>query len=1104
MHREISHTDPNSQQDSPLSLYLLTGLLGLLLAADLWPILARWLAPWGLALPSWPNEIGGYRLALVAAVIGGARILYGSLDSLLAGRVGADLALAIACVAAILLREPLVAAEVVFIGMLGECLESITFARTRRALSGLLTLRPRRCWRLRDGQEERVLTSELQVGDRVVVKPGGRLPADGVVLDGRSALDVSALTGESLPQDKGPGDEVLAGSLNQFGALTIEARRVGEHTLAGQVIELTVRALKDKAPLERTADRLARYFLPAVLILATVTFLGGMVIYGTGWFRPADGVRLGFWEAARLSLYPALSVLVVACPCALILATPAAVIAALGRLAGTGILIRGGAALERLATITAFAFDKTGTLTEGRLQLGEIIPIANVSADQLLQIAASAEQFSEHPLAGLIVDEARRRALPLEPFTDFKAHPGSGVTGQTAAGSVLVGNRRLLQEQNISLSAEIEAVLERLDAAGQTALLVVRDGSVLGSISASDRVRPEAPGVLGELCRLGIGRLAMLTGDRAAVARTVAAQLETEEMACRLEVHAELLPQEKAALVAGWQQQERVAMVGDGINDAPALALAQVGLAIAGSGGSGGDLAAETGDIVFMGDPLRSLPLLVRLARETVRIIRQNILIFAFGVNAVGIVLTAWLWPVLLPAAWYEQGPVAAVIYHQLGSLLVLLNSMRLLWFEKPSTSAAYKGLRERLGRVNNFLERWLNVDEWLHWLSHHWRAALAVVVVLLLAGYAVSGIAVVSADEVGIVQRFGRPLPEDLTPGLHFCWPWPVETVRVVKPARIQVVEIGFRTVEGSKALPAARAWSSSHGNDGIRRVPDEAVMITGDGNLIEVQGSVRFRIADPRVWLFEVREPQEVLRSAAESVLRETVAGRTFADLLTSGRERFQQEALARLEGRCREYGKHGLGIRLDGLLLHDLHPPQEVVGSYHAVTQAMEQRDRRVNVAQANALSQERQQQARSLETVRQAEAERTLTTQMAKARMEAFLARYRARSTLAPEQEWSLLQPALEGWLAGQAPEAVGRQYLQRRGEAIARQEALTDFRLYWEQLSAALTGRDKVIIDADQVPGRRHLWMLPFEPPNMPLPAPRPGERSKLALPDREP
>ncbi|MCS7045573.1 MAG: HAD-IC family P-type ATPase, partial [Gemmataceae bacterium] len=280
MHREISHGDSAFAQESPLGLYLLTGLLAVLMGLDLLPKFVGWLG--SDALANWPQELYGYRLALVAAVLGGARVLYTSLQALLDGKLGADLALAIACLAAILLREELVAAEVVFIGLVGECLEALTYERAQRAIRKIVEVFPYRCWLLRDGQEVRVLTSEVRVGDWVVVKPGGKIPVDGVVVDGRSAIDLSALTGESLPLEKGPGDEVLAGGINRFGALTIEARKVGEQTVAGRVIELTARALRDKAGLERTADRLARYFLPVVLGLAVVTFAVCLVLYSGG------------------------------------------------------------------------------------------------------------------------------------------------------------------------------------------------------------------------------------------------------------------------------------------------------------------------------------------------------------------------------------------------------------------------------------------------------------------------------------------------------------------------------------------------------------------------------------------------------------------------------------------------------------------------------------------------------------------------------------------------------------------------------------------------------------------------------------------------------
>jgi Cu+-exporting ATPase len=1088
MHREISHTNPALAPASNLSLYLLTALIGLLIGIDLWPTVAGWFP--NLGLPTWPNEYAGYRVAHLAAIIGGARILFGAFEGLLEGRVGADLALAIACVAAILIKEPLVAAEIVFIGMAGECLESFTFERTRRAVRGLVEVCPRRCWLLRDGQEVRVLTSELQVGDRVVVKPGGRVPVDGVVVDGRSAIDTSALTGEVLPVEKGPGDEVLAGSLNQFGALTVEARQVAEQTVVGRVIELTARALQDKAPLERNADRLARYFLPAVLGLAALTFLACLVYYKSTLFRPADSA-LELGEAVRRSVFPTLSVLVVACPCALILATPAAVIAALGRLAGTGVLIKGGSALERLAGVTAFAFDKTGTLTEGRLELGDVVGLNGVSADELVRTAATAEQRSEHLLARLILQEAAARQLPLDPVEDFQAFPGAGVAARTGAGALLVGTRRLFEEQGIALPPEAREVLDRLDQTGQTALLVARAGVVLGVLGARDRVRPEAAGVLDELRVLGIRDIAVLTGDRPAAARAVAQGLGITE------VHAELLPGEKAELIARWSRSpapsaspagaapelaeaetrrlaggRKVAMMGDGINDAPALARADVGLAI---GGAGTDVAAEAGDVVFMGAPLQPLPLLVRLSRETVRIIRQNIVIFAFAVNGLGILLTAWLWPILVPEGWEEKGPVAAVIYHQLGSLAVLLNAMRLLWFERSATSPTWARWRGRLQTANQWVENHLDVGEFFHWLSHRWRRVALGVAGLLLVVYGLSGLTRVGPDEVAVLRRLGRPV-EDLGPGLHWCWPWPVDDVVRVKPDRVHNVEVGYRPAPGEEAAPTTLGWSTPHA-DSIRRRPEEAVMITGDGNLVEIQATVRYTVASPRVYLFEVSDPDEVVRAAAESVLRQVVAGKPFLQLLTENRADFQQEVLGLLRERWRKYGPGGLGIRLDEVSLHDLHPPQEVVEAYHKVTGAMQTMDTEKNQARAEAIRIEGDARKEAAEMIAQARADRHEIIKQFQAQRDAARARYLGRLRLSRWEEWQfLLEAILVSALSEKDPAAAGRDYLKRRRlEAIAEQVELTDFRIAWEALADALARRDKVLIDSDQVRGRLLLF-----------------------------
>jgi Cu+-exporting ATPase len=713
------------------------------------------------------------------------------------------------------------------------------------------------------------------------------------------------------------------------------------------------------------------------------------------------------------------------------------------------------------------------------LELAEIVPLEGVSVEELLRDAATAEQHSEHLLARLIVSEAARRGLNPEPIAEFQAYPGIGVTAQFShLETLVVGNKRLLEERGLALPPEAQAVLERLDAAGQTVLFVARQGRVLGVLGARDRLRPEAASVMRELSELGITDIALLTGDRAAAARSVAEALDLSE------VRAELLPQQKADFVASWQQRHKVAMVGDGINDAPALARADVGLTI---GGTGADLAAEAGDVVFMGDPLRPLPLLLRLSRETVRIIRQNILIFAFGVNAVGIVCTAWLWPLLAPPQWYEQSPVAAVVYHQLGSLAVLLNAMRLLWFERASTSPFVQHWHGGLRRINDWLEHRLDVDEGLHWLSHQWKLVLAVFLLLVVFGWGLSGLNAIAADEVAVVRRFGRPMPDNLDPGLHWRWPWPIETVTRLQPGRIHTVEIGFRTLPGSAGAPSAGDWSSLHAKDGIQRVPEEAVMITGDGNLIELQGTVRYTIADARAYLFETAEPDSILRSAAESVLRETVAGETFAKLLTSDRGRFQEYALRRLRSRCREYGADGMGIRLEGLDLHDLHPPRDVVAAYHNVTKAMEKRDQEVNKAEEQVLRDEREERAKGLRMVREAEAERLSAILFAQADVAAFQALSGVRVRLSLMDEWRLFAAAWQQVSEGLSADVVAKEYWQRREEALERQRVLTDFRLYWEALSAALSGREKILIDADKVPGRRNLWLIPFDPLRPPMP-----------------
>ena len=981
--------------DDHRPLYLLTMVMGLLIGGDVLFGTLGW--------ESW-RAPGGIALAMVAAVLGGVRIVYGAIEALAHGRIGADIALAQACLAALVIGQPFVAAEVVFIALVGEVLEAVTFARTERAISRLLDQTPRVARVRRDGVECEIPAAQVKIGDLVIVRPGERIPVDGPVVAGRSTVDQAALTGESVPIDKGPGEPVYTGSLNQFGVLEIEAEKVGHETTFGQVLRLVAEAQRRKAPLERTADRLARYFLPVVEIVAGATLAAG---YWFGW--PDVWLRT-------------VAVLVVACPCALVLATPAAILASMAWLARHGVLIKGGAALERLAECDTFAFDKTGTLTRGRPELAGIVPLAGagISEAELLRLAATAESGGRHPLAVAVAAAAAQRGLTPLAASDVSAQPGAGVSARCRLDdgqehALLVGNRRLLGEHGIGLDADAEAALAALDARGETALFVALDGRVVGLVAARDAVRPEAHDVIHDLKHLKITEIALLTGDRAAAAAAVAKKTHIKTVA------AEQLPADKARWIEEKQAAgRRVAMVGDGINDAPALARAHAGIAL---GGIGADLAAEAGDLVILGEPLSVLPELLKLSRTTVAVIRQNIIGFAFGFNAVAMASAALGW----------LGPVAAAILHQAGSLFVLLNAMRLLAFGDWASFGPIRGVKNLGGAIARLDDR-LDPGRAVEGLLRSWRVVLVLGCLAAVTAYATSGWTAIGPDEVGLLQRQGR-YRGVLGPGLHLCWPPPFDTVTRLAPGRVRSLQIGFRTAGAGLGDADAMRWESAHGRDVVGLAQDESLLLTGDGQLVELSATAQYRLdaARPealRAYAFATADADRALRPLAESAVRNVAARRPLDALLTSKRNEAELAAARLLQDRVSAYGLGLIIVRLD---FQDAHPPLAVVDAYRDVSRAESDRQRRINegrTARAEALAAAR---GGAAAIVNRAEAERVTEVARAAGEADAFEAQRLARAPL----------------------------------------PGLTDQRLYWETIAGALAAKSKIVLDAD--PGRhRHL------------------------------
>ena len=1098
-------------QSAPL--YLLTAVVALLLFAD-------WTISSGITGVG-PSKatVFGFRLALLAAIVGGSRILYHTLDGLLSGRVGADLALTLACLSAIILGEHQTAGLVVLISLIGESIEGYTIDRARWAVRQTFALWPEIAHRNRDGRELDVSLDDLCIGDIVTVRPGERIPVDGQVVSGKSVVDQSPFTGESFPVDKQRGDRVLAGTLNQFGALTVLAESIGTGTALARVAQLVGTAASKKGDMERTADRMAKWFLPVVLAAALATLMGWRIATGS-------------WQSGYL---PALGVLVVACPCPLVLATPCAVMASLAWLARRGVVVKGSAALERLAIVDTFAFDKTGTLTQGALTLGNVVPTTGLSESAILRIAAIAERNSEHPIARILVNAAEKRGLVIPSPSEFEALAGAGVIATISAeeiettdnvssalvsdnsnprlATIVVGNRRALDRGDISFSPSAALLLKEREAAGESPFVVAVDGVVVGVIGVLETIRPESQQVLNELREVGVSRFVLLTGDRPQPADAVVKALGLFEY-----IATEQLPADKAHWIEEARRAgRRLAMVGDGINDAPALAAADVGISL---GTAGGDMAAAAGDMILLGDPLRPLPGLVRLSRALVQNIWQSILLFAFGLNGLGILACSLRW----------LDPIGGAMFHEVASLAVMANAMRLLWFESHSSSLTSRGLNTLLSGAD-----WLVANtspaEWVFWCIKHWKLGTKLVTATLLSLWFLSGIALLTEDEHAIVTRFGR-VETELSSGLHWRWPWPLERLTREKVGLIRSVSVGYREAPevekqstrrnaASKALLGSRdggimgrlntlasrpgtpsppvnlptiEWTSTHEDRGHSTQGDESIMLTADEVPVELMAEVQYRISNLKQFVFAgSRRPDDVMRATAESVLREVAATASLDDLLTERRADLEWQSLAKLRDRIANYD---LGVEIVELQWLDVHPPQSVVPAYRHVADALEDRELLINEAEAYAsrtllsavgerafsrlqrAAQTDQPNPNSLQAVMNWELNDELWTKLLE-----------LDSNGEPWLSGSAAMILLEGQTASIRKEQTARGIAQRFEKLFGEysvQPELTGQFLYWTTMTEVLSKRPLTIVDPKAI-GKQHFWL--GEPvPNMTLPA----------------
>jgi heavy metal translocating P-type ATPase len=592
---------------------------GLFLAASLAIMLTRAACP---VDPAW-----------LTVAICGFPLFYLALTELVLNRtIVTEVLISLAMIASIAIGELFAAGEVAFIMALGAILEEKTVERARKGIKQLVSLTPETGRRMRDGKEEIVPAEQIRQGDILRILPGEAVPVDGEIVAGATSIDQSVITGESLPVDKAIGDEAFCGTINRFGSIDIRVTRIGEDSSLQKLIRLVREAENNKAPMQRIVDKWAAWLVPIALAIAVITY-----------FATSDIVR-------------AVTILVVFCPCALALATPTSIMAAIGQATKHGVIIKSGEALENMGKVDMIAFDKTGTLTHGNLAVSDIASFDEaIPVDELLRLTASAEARSEHPLGKAISAYAHERNIALREVGDFRMLPGKGISADVDGKRLLCGNAAFLAENGVSVGEKEQAVLDDLHKQGKATVIVARENVVVGVAALSDTLRETANTMIRELRKTGTEAV-LLTGDHARTAAYFAGQVGISN------VHAELLPEHKVEQIQIMQKAgHHVCMIGDGVNDAPALKIASVGVAM---GGMGSDIAIEAADIALIGDDIAKIPYLKRLSNATIRLIKTNITL-SMAINFVAVILSVL----------GVLGPISGALVHNAGSVLVVLNA---------------------------------------------------------------------------------------------------------------------------------------------------------------------------------------------------------------------------------------------------------------------------------------------------------------------------------------------------------------------------------------------------------------------------------------------